>query len=55
MGFLPFLPIIFITIMYLAILIGLFYFIYTWVNKFIVLKQEHNALLREIIKKMDIK
>jgi hypothetical protein len=29
--------------------------IYTWVNKFIVLRQEQNNLLREIIKKMDHK
>ena len=55
MGFLPFLPLIVLTIVYLAILIGLFYLINTWVNRFIVLKQEHNALLRDIIKKMDIK
>ena len=40
---------------YLAILAGIFYLIYTWVNKFIVLKQEQNDLLREIIKKMDQK
>ena len=40
---------------YLAILAGIFYLIYTWVNKFIVLKQEQNDLLREIIKKMDHK
>jgi len=40
---------------YLAILAGIFYLIYTWVNKFISLKQEQNDLLREIIKKMDHK
>jgi hypothetical protein len=40
---------------YLAILAGIFYLISTWVNKFIVLKQEQNDLLREIIKKMDQK
>ena len=40
---------------YLAILAGIFYLISTWVNKFIVLKQEQNDLLREIIKKMDNK
>lgn len=40
---------------YLAILAGIFYLIYTWVNKFLVLKQEQNDLLREIIKKMDNK
>ena len=52
MGFLPFFPFL-IIIVYLAILIGIFYLIYSWVNKFIVLKREHNDQLREIIKKMD--
>ena len=36
---------------YLAILSGIFYLIYTWVRKFII----QNDLLREIIKKMDHK
>lgn len=54
MGFFPFFPFV-IIIVYLAILAGIFYLIYSWVNKFIVLKQEHNDLLREIIKKMDNK
>ena len=49
--FFPFL----IIIIYLGIIFGILYLIYTWVNKFIVLKQEHNDLLREIIKRMDIK
>ncbi|MCL4481829.1 MAG: hypothetical protein M1445_04275 [Bacteroidetes bacterium] len=49
--FLPFLFFFF----YLAILIGILYLIYTWVNKFISLKQEQNDLLREIIKKMETK
>jgi hypothetical protein len=40
---------------YIAMLIGLFFLIYTWVNKFIILRQEQNDLLREIIKKMDNK
>ena len=39
-------------IIYLTIVFGIIYLIYTWVNKFISLKQEHNDLLREIIKKM---
>lgn len=52
MGMLTFLPLLFV-MFYLAILAGLFYLVYTWVNKFIALKQEHNDLLREIIKKMD--
>ena len=40
---------------YLGIIGGVFYLIYTWVNKFIFLKQEHNDLLREIIKRMENK
>jgi len=44
-----------IGIIYLTVIFGVLYLIYTWVNKFIVLKQEHNDLLREIIKKMEIK
>ena len=47
--FLPFLFVLF----YLAILGGIFYLVYTWVNQFLELKREHNSLLREIIKKMD--
>lgn len=42
-----------IILVYIAILAGILYLIYTWVNKFIVLRQEQNDLLREIIKKMD--
>ena len=44
---------IMIIVFYFAILIAIFYLVYTWVNKFLSLKQEHNDLLREIIKKMD--
>jgi hypothetical protein len=44
-----------IGIIYLTVIIGILYLIYTWVNKFILLKQEHNDLLREIIKKMENK
>ena len=51
MGMLTFLPLL-VLLIYLAILAGIFYLIYTWVNKFIVLRQEQNDLLREIIKKM---
>jgi hypothetical protein len=47
-------PFLFIFI-YLAIIGGIFYLIYTWVNKFISLEQEHNDLLKEIIKRMDSK
>ena len=49
-----FLPML-IGIMYLTVIIGILFLIYTWVNKFILLKQEHNDLLREIIKKMENK
>lgn len=49
-----FFPILF-AIFYLAIIFGILYLIYKWVNKFIVLKEEHNQLLREIINKMDHK
>ena len=55
MGMLPFIPLLFVVVVYLSIIAGIFYLIYTWVNKFIVLKHEHNDLLREIIKKMDNK
>lgn len=47
--FFPFLIIVF----YLMILFGILYLIYKWVNKFIVLRQEQNDLLREVISKMD--
>lgn len=54
MSFFPFFP-FFIIIFYFVLIFGIFYFIFTWVNKFIALKEEHNDLLREIIKKMDNK
>ena len=44
-----------IFLFYLTILGVVFFLIYTWVNKFISLKQEQNDLLKEIIKKMDDK
>ena len=44
-----------IFLFYLAVIFLVFYLIYTWVNKIISLKKEHNDLLREIIKKMDNK
>jgi len=53
MGLFAFLPILIISVFYLALIFGLFFLIYTWVNKFISLRQEQNDLLREIIKKMD--
>jgi len=54
MGIFPFFPII-AAMIYIAIIIGLFFLIYTWVKKSFSLKQEHNDLLREILKKMDNK
>lgn len=48
-GILPFLFMFF----YLAVFGVIFYLIYTWVNKFIALRQEQNDLLREIVKKME--
>lgn len=50
-GILPFLFAFF----YLAIFGAVLYLIYTWVNKFIVLRQEQNDLLREIVKKLENK
>jgi hypothetical protein len=55
MGLLTFFPLILIFVFYLALIAGVFYLIYTWVNKFIRLKEEHNNLLREIVKRMDNK
>lgn len=52
MGLFAVLP-FFIIFFYIAILGVILFLIYTWVNKFIVLRQEQNDLLREIIKKMD--
>ena len=54
MSMLPYFPFL-IIIIYLAIIFGILYLIYKWVNKFISLKQEHNDLLREIIKKIEPK
>ncbi len=51
MGIFTFFPIL-IVLVYLAIIIGILYLIYRWVNKFISLRQEQNDLLREIINKM---
>jgi ABC-type multidrug transport system fused ATPase/permease subunit len=48
MGLFAFLPILIIGVFYLAIVAGIFFLIYTWVNKFITLRQEQNDLLREI-------
>ena len=52
MGIFQIIPMMFV-FFYLVILLVVFYLIYTWVNKFISLKQEQNDLLREIVRKMD--
>jgi len=52
-GFLIF-PIL-ISLFYLTIIGALIYLVYTWVTKFISLKEEQNNLLREIIKRMENK
>lgn len=44
-----------VMVFYLAIFAGVLYMVYTWVNKFLALKKEHNELLREILKKMEEK
>lgn len=54
MSILTLIPILLIVI-YVAIVVSILYLIYTWVNKFIELKQEQNNLLKEIIEKMDLK
>lgn len=54
MGFFTFFPFL-ILLIYIGIITGILYVIYKWVNKFLILKQEHNDLLKEIIKKMDNK
>ncbi|WP_297099505.1 hypothetical protein [uncultured Draconibacterium sp.] len=49
-------PLIFLPILiYVALVVTILYFIFKWVNTFIQLKQEHNELLKEIIKRMDSK
>ncbi len=52
MGLFAFLPFL-IVFVYIAVIAGILYLIYTWVNKFIALRQEQNNLLREIINKME--
>jgi len=55
MGLFPLLPLLFAGVFYIAIIAGIFLLIYSWVRKFIALREEQNDLLREIIKKMDNK
>jgi len=44
-----------VVIFYLTVIGCVLYLVYTWVNKFISLKEEQNDLLREIIKRMENK
>lgn len=46
---------ILIPLFYLTIIGAVFYLVYTWVTKFISLKEEQNNLLREIIKQLENK
>jgi len=53
MNLFTFLPLLLVVLFYFVILGLILFLIYTWVTKFISLRQEQNNLLREIIKKMD--
>jgi ABC-type arginine transport system permease subunit len=46
---------ILISLFYLTIIAAVIYLVYTWVTKFISLKEEQNNLLREIIKRLENK
>ena len=50
-----FLPMILISVFYLAMVFLTFYFVYYLVNKSLLLKKEQNDLLRELISKLDNK
>lgn len=50
-----FLPMILMSVVYLALIVFTFYFIYHMVNKSLELKREQNDLLRELINKLDNK
>lgn len=52
MNFFPVIS-VFIILFYLVIVFLILFVIYRWVNKFIALKQEHNDLLRQIIKQLE--
>ena len=41
-----------ITLLPLAIIGGVLYLIYKWVNRFIKLREQQNELLKEIIRKL---
>ncbi|ADQ78811.1 hypothetical protein Palpr_0655 [Paludibacter propionicigenes WB4] len=54
MGIFSIFPIL-IVVFYLTIIVTVLYLVYTWVTKFISLKEEQNDLLREIIKRLENK
>ncbi len=47
------LPMLLMLVIYLAMILATFYFVYYLVNKSLVLKREHNELLRQLISKLD--
>ena len=54
MSLFPFFSVVMI-IIYFAIIFTVLFLIYKWINRIISLKQEHNELLREIIKNLKTK
>jgi len=54
MAIFAFFPIL-VSLCYFAIILVIINFLYKWANRFLILKQEHNELLKEIINKMDNK
>lgn len=38
---------------YIGLIIAILIFVYKWMKKVLALKQEHNDLLRELVKKLD--
>ncbi len=52
MGIFSIFPIL-LVLFYLAIIFAILYLVYTWVTRIISLKEEHNDLLKEIIKRIE--
>lgn len=42
-------------IVYIAVFITIFYLVFTWVTRFLKIKQEQNDILREFVQKMENK
>jgi hypothetical protein len=40
-------------VLFLAIFAAAIYFNFPWVNRYFILKREHNDLLRQIVQEMD--